>query len=246
MATSTCPACGANAFVTLAEGGSCSRCGYASGESNRCPHCNAVARIDGSGVQSVCAMCGGPRIPGGFGGDAASNALREQKKALANARLASVATVVQGIFASAVTLVALAVMPASIVGKVVLLVLAIAPLVLSVRSRARAAKAREHARAASERAWQAAAEAAAAHSKGGITPVALAKMLAIPPEHADELLAALTVQDRTRIDVGDDAEVRYSAGPNPLVRIGPEPSDTEGTEEELADEAKPGQEGRVR
>jgi hypothetical protein len=189
-------------------------------------------------------MCGGPRIPGGFGGETASNALREQKKALANARLASVATVIQGIFASAVTLIALAIMPASLVGKLVLLVLAIAPLVLAVRSRARATKAREHARAASERAWQAAAEAAAAHSKEGITPPALAKMLAIPPEHADELLTALAVQDRTRIDVGDDAEVRYSVGPDRLVRIGAEPS---AAEEELADDAKPGQrEGRVR
>ena len=242
MATSSCPACGANTFVHQGDGGTCSRCGYSSGESNRCPHCRAVARIEGSGIAAVCAMCGGPRIPSGFGGETATRALREQKKALANARAASVATVVQGIVASAVTLVALAIMPASMLGKVVLCALAIAPLVLAVRSRARAVKARAHAKAAGERAWQAAAEDAAARSASGITPAALAKTLGIEPEHADELLTSLAVHDRTRIDVGEDAEVRYSVGPDPLVRIGPEPS-----EEELAGEPKPGQrEGRAR
>lgn len=243
MATSTCPACGANAFAAQGDGGTCSRCGYTSGESNRCPHCNAVARIENTGRHAVCAVCGGPRIPGGFGGDAGKSALREQQKALANARLASVATIIQGIFAVAVTLIALAILPASLVGKVILFALAVVPLVLAMRSRGRAAKARELARAAGERAWQAAAEDVAARAKSGITPAALAKTLGIEAAHADALLTSLAVHDRTRIDVGDDAEVRYSVGPDTLVRIGPEAAE----EEELAGDAKPGQrEGRVR
>ncbi len=174
----------------------------------------------------------------------ATDALREQKKALANARMASMATVIQGIFATAVTLIALAIMPASIVGKVILFALAILPLVLAMRSRVRAAKARTHANAAGERAWQAAAEDAAARAKDGITSAALAKMLGVDAERADKLLTSLTVHERTRIDVGEDAEVRYAIGPDPIVRIGPEPS---AIEEGLADAAKPGQrEGRPR
>ncbi len=156
------------------------------------------------------------------------------------------ATVFQGIFAAAVTLVALAIMPASLVGKSILFALAVAPLVLAMRSRGRAREARQHAKAAAERAWQAAAEDVASHAKEGITPAVLAKTLGIEPEHADRLLTSLAVHDRTRIDVGDDAEVRYSVGPDPLVRIGPEPGD-EDQEEELAAHGKPGQrEGRVR
>lgn len=192
-------------------------------------------------------MCGGPRIPPGFGGEAATTALREQRKALANARLASIATVVQGVFSAAVTLVALAIMPASIVGKVLLFALAVFPLLLAMRSRGRAAKARAHAGAASERAWQAAAEDATARAKDGITPAALAKMLGIEPEHADNLLTTLAVHDRTRIEVGEDAELRYSVVSDPLVRIGPGAAEEEEAQEELADHGKPGQrEGRRR
>ena len=217
MATSTCPACGANAFVAVAVGhgevgGTCANCGYAAGEANRCPHCSAVARIEGVGLAAVCAVCGGPRVPSNLGGDTTTNALREQKKALSNARTASVATVLQALFAAVATLVGLGLAPATIVGKVIVFAIAAVPLFLAMRSRGRATKAREQAKNASERAWHAAAEDAAARSKRGVTVAGLAKTLGIEPTHADRLLTELTVHDRTRIDVGDDAEVRYSAG----------------------------------
>jgi hypothetical protein len=38
-------------------------------------------------------------------------------------------------------------------------------------------------------------------------------MLGVDEARADELLTSLAVQDRTRIDVGDDAEIRYSVTP---------------------------------
>ncbi|MCW5831378.1 MAG: hypothetical protein KIS78_02840 [Labilithrix sp.] len=238
MATSTCPACGADAFVadagtgTAAEGGQCSRCGYTSGESSRCPHCNAVARIEGSGLAAVCAMCGGPRLPSNLGGDSARGALREQKKALANARAASVATVLQGAFSTVATLIGLAILPASILGKLVVFAIALVPLLLAMRSRGRARAARESAAHAAERAWQAAAEDVATRRKGGVTAAELAATLGIEAAHADKLLTALTVNDRTRIDVGDDAEVRYSVGADRRVRVGEGPP----ADEELADE----------
>jgi hypothetical protein len=215
VATSSCPACGANAFVAgRGGGGTCSSCGYSSGEENRCPHCKAVARIEGSGLQAVCAVCGGPRVPENLGGEAAANALREQKKALANARTASVATVLQAIGAAFVTLAGLAAAPESIVGKAIVFALAVVPLFLALRSRGRAQTSRAFAKSAGERAWLAAAEEVAASSKAGVTVPGLAKKLGIEPPHAEKLLTELTVHDRTRIDVGDDAEVRYSTGPS--------------------------------
>jgi hypothetical protein len=194
-------------------------------------------------------MCGGPRIISNFGGETATNALREQKKAFSNARAASVATVVQAMFAAVVTLIGLALLPASIAGKVVVFAIAVVPLILALRSRSRATQARENAKNAGDRAWQAAAEDVAASSKEGVTVPALAKALGIEPAHAEKLLTALTVHDRTRIDVGDDAEVRYSVRPEtvvsetadagvledgPLVRVGEEHAG----EDELVDETR--------
>ena len=47
-----------------------------------------------------------------------------------------------------------------------------------------------------------------------MTVAELATRLKIDPERADQLLTQLAVHDRTRIDVGEDAEVRYSIGPD--------------------------------
>ncbi len=220
MTRTTCPACDHATWTETASGdGSCSRCGYVSGEANRCPHCGASARTEGAAIATVCAVCGGPRIPGGFGGPAAIVALKEQKKHLGDARMASFATILQGVFATIATLVGLAVMPAAIVGKLIVLTIAIVPLVFALRSRARANGAREKAKGANERAWQAAAEDVTAQSRDdGVTVAGLAKALQIEPARADQLLTQLAVHDRTRIDVGDDAEVRYSVAP--AVRVG--------------------------
>jgi hypothetical protein len=171
------------------------------------------------------------------------NALREQRKALANARLASVATVIQAVVAAVATSIGLALLPSSIAGKVIVFLVAVVPLFLALRSRARATKAREHAKSAADRAWQAAAEDVAAQAKQGVTVPGLAATLGIEPDHAEKLLTALTVDERTRIDVGDDAEIRYSVGPAMHARI------DEGllATEELAEDAEPSErEGRVR
>jgi hypothetical protein len=75
-----------------------------------------------------------------------------------------------------------------------------------------------------------------------VTVDGLAQALGVEPAEAERLLTELTVHERTRIDVGDDAEVRYSATPgsravDPLLEEG---SPHEG---EAGDER---QEGRVR
>ncbi len=199
-------------------------------------------------MQTVCAACGGPRLPGGVGGEAAATALREQKKFHGAARLASVATVVQAIVAVVVALIGLTVMPASIVAQILLLAFTIVPLLLALRSRSRAKKARTAAGEASERAWQAGAEAVAARSKGGVSVPVLAKTLGIEPAQADKLLTSLAVHDRTRIDVSDDAVVVYSAGPEALARAREEDALSQAAHAEAAETeaATAEHEGRAR
>lgn len=168
-----------------------------------CPHCGAKAVID----HGVCGVCGGPRIEGNLGGEAALEALKEQKAHLADARLASIATVLQGMFATAVTLVMFAVRPETAVARVIFFALAIIPLVLSFRSRWKASKARGRAREANDRAMQAAAAEAAGQ---GSSAKEVAKKLRIKPSEAEKLLSAGMATDRVRVDVSDEsAEVVY-------------------------------------
>jgi len=163
-----------------------------------CPHCKATSVVE----NGACGVCGGPRVPGNHGGEAAVLALKEQKKHLAAARMSSVSTIVQGVFAALATLIALVVMPSSIVAKVILLAFAILPLISAIRSRSRAAKARAAAAEAGEQAWIAAAEELAL---GGTTAKQLAKELEIEPARAERLLNASAAQSRVRIDVNDDS-----------------------------------------
>jgi len=203
----TCPACSANAFDA---NGICGRCGYAEGEANRCPHCGAVARLNGEGRKAVCAVCEGPRIPNNLGGEVAANALRQQQTLLGQAKLGSIVTVAQGILATIVCVIGMAIHPA-MMGTIIVAVLAGLPLLFSVRTRIRTARFRREGADAGDRAWQAAAEAMA---HGGITAKRLAERLSLAPAEADKLLTALAVEDRTRVDIGDDAEVVYSTEEN--------------------------------
>jgi hypothetical protein len=160
----------------------------------------------------VCAICGGPRIPGGAGGDEAANALREAKTLLGGATRAKARAVAWTILAVLATLVvAAASAKAAIAASVVLLALAVVPALLALRARSQGKKRQENAEAALDRAWLAAAEEIAKRSKEGVTAKELAKSLSIEEARADELLTKLAVHDKTRIDVGEDAEVRYSA-----------------------------------
>lgn len=155
----------------------------------------------------ACGVCGGPRIEGNLGGEAAIEALKEQKKHLGLARMASISTVLQGMFATAAAFAMLVVHPESILAKAIFFFLAAMPLVLSFRSRLKAKKERGLAREAGDRALQAAAEEAAGSGK---TAKEVAKTLKIEPAHAEKLLSAGMVDSRVRIDVHDEsAEVVY-------------------------------------
>lgn len=217
--------------------GTCTSCGFASGENNRCPHCGSIARATprrssarGSAAalpSFACGVCGGPRVPTGAGGPDAAQPLREAKASLSRSRRARASTVAFALQAAIFTLLTLSLWPAAIVLKLLLLAASVAPLILAVRARGRAAEAQEGAREAEERAWLAAAEEITKQAKQGVTVPELARRLEIEPAQADALLTRLTVHDRTRIDVGDDAEVRYSVTSDDAPRLRVDASDEE-------------------
>ena len=237
----SCPVCGKQAVQNEV----CSNCGYAEGAGNVCPHCGATARVEpkafGTITRWVCAMCGGPRIPGGFGGDESKNALREAKTLLGGATRAKARAIAWTILAVLATLVVLAASAKeALLATIALSLMAIVPAILAVRARGQGTKRKENADAALDRAWLAAAEEIAAKSKKGVTAKELGKALQIDEARADKLLTQLAVHDKTRIDVGDDAEVRYSVGPDVLARVSvdEELTDDRDQEEEIAHERR--------
>ncbi len=165
----------------------------------------------GTSLKWVCGACGGPRMPHGLGGEAAAAPLREAKASQRRAlrlRAQFWAFTLMAIF---FTLVAVAAWPAAaIVSKLILLALAMTPSLVAARARSRASHANADGNEAIERAWLAAAEDVASHAKNGVTVADLGKRLQIDPLKAEKLLTELAVHDRARIDVDDDAEVRYS------------------------------------
>jgi hypothetical protein len=214
MATTTCPACGASAVTD----GVCGRCGNASGDANRCPHCSAIARVEpkgsGASLRWVCAMCGGPRMMSGLGGEASITPLREARSSQRVATRARALSWVFGSIATFMTLVTLAAWSVEgFAAKLILLTLAAIPTLMAVRARSKASRATADSDEAIDRAMLAAAEDAASQAKKGVTVAELASRLKIDAVKAEKLLSQLAVHDRTRIDVDDDAEVRYSVGP---------------------------------
>jgi len=155
-------------------------------------------------------------MPGGLGGEEAAGPLREARGHRGRAIRARAMSWVLGLMATFTTLVAVAAWPASLVGKLIFLALALTPAILAVRARARSGASTEKEQAALEQAWLSAAEQVAAESKEGVTATELAKRLKVEPARADKLLTELAVHDRTRVDVGDDAEIRYSVTPDAL------------------------------
>jgi hypothetical protein len=153
-------------------------------------------------------------MPNGVGGEGAAGPLREarasQRRALRGRASFWAFTVISLFF----TLVAVAAWPvAGLLSHLILLAMATAPTLVAVRARARANHADADAGEALDRAWLAAAEEVTSQAKKGVTVAELATRLKIDAVKAEKLLTELAVHDRTRIDVDDDAEVRYSIAP---------------------------------
>ena len=153
-------------------------------------------------------------MPGGLGGEAAANPLREAKASLS---LATRLRLSYRLFAFASVLSTLSLVAGVLGGAHVFIgFVAVATAVqtmLALRQRSRAQTATAAANEALDRAWLAATEVVASQAKNGVTVAELASRLKIDAVKADKLLTQLAVHDRTRIDVDDDAEVRYSVSP---------------------------------
>ncbi len=207
-----CSACGRPAVID----GVCGSCGFASGEDNRCPHCEAVARVEPKGLgptlRWVCGVCGGPRMPGAVGGKVAMTPLREAKASEARATRLRVRSWSLTLVAVVLTLVAPAGWSVGLPWGL-FVVGAIVSMGFALKGRSLTASAMADANEALDRAWLAAAEDLAGRAQHGITVAELAERLKIDPARAERLLSKLAVGDRTRIDVGEDAEVRYSVAP---------------------------------
>ncbi|HSO38139.1 MAG TPA: hypothetical protein VLT33_36680 [Labilithrix sp.] len=244
---SSCSACGRSSVVD----GVCTVCGFTGGESNRCPHCGAVARVEpkGSGpkLHWVCGVCGGPRMPHGLGGEAATSPLREARASEIRSKKARASVWAFGLMAAFFTLIALAAWPAALAWKLFFLAFAVTPTLLAMRARTRATAAKADAKEALDRAWLAAAEDVARSTKKGVTVAELASRLKIDPVAAEALLTQLAVHDRTRIDVDDDAEVRYSIGPAEPLGAGRVRIDASGSEDQFRalEEAEAAASGRL-
>ncbi len=149
---------------------------------------------------------------GAAGSEAANGPLREARASEIRSRKARASVWAFGFMAVFFTLIALAAWPAALAWKLFLLAFAVTPTLLAMRARNRATIASADATEALDRAWLGAAETIAKGTKKGVTVAELAARLKIDPVRAEALLTKLAVQDGTRIDVDDDAEVRYSIG----------------------------------
>jgi hypothetical protein len=243
VTASTCPACGAE----TAQPDSCDRCGYVRGERFRCPHCRAEARtearvVDGTTVFS-CAVCGGPRAPGGLGGEVGARHAREARTHFRAASRAAVASFAFGAAALLVAAVATIAWPAALAGKLAWLAVTLAPALFAVRSRTRVGPARASALASVKAAHLAAAKEAAEASDVGATAKELATRLGVTEPEAEALLVELSAADvGARIDVDDDAEVRfrlstYDAKPTDATRVADARDEQAALETEDAEDA---------
>ncbi len=154
-------------------------------------------------------------MPSGLGGEAAATPLREAKASLS---LATRLRLSYRLFAFAASLSMLSLIAGVLGGAHVFIVfVAVATAMqaaLALRQRGKAQRATADANEALDRAWLAATEDVASHAKNGVTVAELASRLKVDAVRAEKLLTQLAVHDRTRIDVDDDAEVRYSVSPD--------------------------------
>ncbi len=226
-----CAACGADGVTS----GVCARCGYAEGSTNTCPHCGAVARSTRRDASApwVCAVCGGPRIPGDAGGASARESLRRAKHLGVQSLRSRASALLWSL--TAVSLLLPSIFATSLVLGALLGVVAAGCALLALRASMRSRRARIASEEASSEAWLAATEEVARGSRG-ITAHDLASRLQIAEGQAERLLARLAVDDRTYVEVSGDAEVRYSVPARARVEV-PSPIDEAGEREEV--DAKP-------
>ena len=184
------------------------------GEENRCPHCRGLTRLEEHAFYRwVCGACGGPRVPASDGRVVSERATSElvransARKQAFVARLAAIGLALTGTLTAALGL--LLTLASTVVG-LMILATAAALLVASVMIGARSRRQSEQARRLTFEAWESIAEKVVELHGGTLTGPELAKKLHTTEADVERMMSFLSVDDRVRIDVGPDAEVRYT------------------------------------
>ena len=182
-----------------------------------CPHCRGVTVVEPHrALVWVCGACGGPQVPADMPGLERSNAelawLVRARRARAMAfgwRAAGVMLVLTAVLGIGVG--ALVFLVAHLAGSVVG-GFGLASLALGLAAFARARARDGDVRAELDEAWQRVAGEVVAAGRGAeITAAELARVMHTDERYAEKLLGALSASDRVRVELGDDAELRYAA-----------------------------------
>ncbi|MDB4993170.1 MAG: hypothetical protein JWM74_602 [Myxococcaceae bacterium] len=183
------------------------------GEANRCPHCGGqTVVLEDPLFRFACGVCGGPRVPVK---DARGHSAKEKKLLVAadHARksafgfrmlatgLGLTGTLVAALSAALVTL--------SVAVGVVLAAAAVILFVLTVKYARRARKSIEDAKRGAFEAWETVAETVLRLHGGNVSTSELAALLGTNEAETERVMTVLSVDDRVRVDVGKDAELRY-------------------------------------
>ncbi len=180
------------------------------GEVNRCPHCGGQTVVLED--RFVCGVCGGPRVPVK---DVRSHTAKEKELLVAadHARksafgfrmlatgLGLTGTLVAALSAALVTL--------SMAVGIALAAAAVILFVLTVTYARRAKKSIEDAKRGAFEAWETVAETVLRLHGGNVSTTELATLLGTNEAEAERVMTVLSVDDRVRVDVGKDAELRY-------------------------------------
>ncbi len=187
-------------------------------DADRCPHCGARAAVSPSAaLRWVCGACGGARVLG-LGGrpdPRTVTALVSARQARASAFGWRAGAVVLGLAAGmAATLAALVGLASHVAALVVAGIAALLALV-AFGARGRGSRAARESKSLLDDAYVAAAETIARERDSALTAGALAQAMQIDRAAAEAILTRLSVAGRARVDVGDDADLRYRIDAEP-------------------------------
>jgi len=242
----TCRVCGSK----LAEGSlSCTNCGAAYGEQNRCPHCRSVADVEPSEqLRFRCRVCGGPRVPvddarvvrTGREIPLLERAQRARMKSTAY-RVGAGVVAAFGALSVLVSLLVTSLVNPGLWGVLGMLMVTSVPFVLAALAFGRSrGQARELAQAL-DQAWALVASDVLSSVGRELTSGELSKALRVPEAEADALLARLAASDFVHARVTEAGDLAYSSRPTERMRVGDStelPATLEGGDEEAQGEAE--------
>ena len=211
----------------------------------RCPHCGNAADIEADRLLRFrCRVCGGPRVPlddprvarAGSEREALAEAQRARSQRAAWAVLGGVVGGF-GLLSLLVTMLVLGLASPGLGATLGLLGAVAVPLAFALFAVGRARRSRQRLDAALDSAWQAVAKEMMAERQQGLTVAELGALMRLGEPQAEQLLAALSVDDMVHSRVTDAGDVLYASGPVERLRVedsagGPAETDSADTAEQ--------------